>query len=56
METYSNYRGYGITYTSMNGNTSVDHYGTTLHIFYGVGESTGKKLAMDYIDRKYKTQ
>lgn len=38
METYQNYKGYGITYSSISGTTTVDKYGFTIQIFPRLGE------------------
>lgn len=50
METYKNYQGYGITYSSMNGTTKVDKYGFTIQVFSRLGEQKGLELAKAYID------
>jgi hypothetical protein len=50
METYQNYNGYGITYSSMTGTTKVDKYGFTIQVFSRMGEQKGVELAKSYID------
>jgi hypothetical protein len=50
MLSYQNYKGYGISYSSMTGDTIVDNYGFSLKIFARKGEIDGLKLAKDYID------
>jgi glycogen synthase len=52
METYQNYNGYGITYSSMTGTTKVDKYGFTIQVFSRMGEQKGLELAKAYIDEK----
>jgi glycogen synthase len=51
METYQNYNGYGITYSSMTGTTKVDKYGFTIQVFSRMGEQKGLELAKSYIDK-----
>lgn len=51
METYQNYKGYGITYSSMTGTTTVDKYGFTIEVFARKGEQKGIELAKEYIDK-----
>jgi len=50
METYQNYKGYGISYYSASGTTVVDNYGFPLRIFSRLGEMKGEELAKKYID------
>jgi len=50
METYTNYKGYGISYSTFGGNTTVDHYGMPIKKFKALGEMKGKELAKKYID------
>ena len=51
MLSYQNYKGYGISYSSMTGDTVVDNYGFTLQIFARKGQMDGLQLAKDYIDK-----
>lgn len=51
METYHNYKGYGVTYYSLGGTTVVDFYGLELKSFFGIGELAGKDKAHIYIDK-----
>lgn len=51
METYHNYKGYGVTYYSMGGTTVVDLHGLELKSFVGIGELIGKDKAHAYIDK-----
>lgn len=41
METYQNYRGFGISYQTFGGNTTVDDCGFPVQIFCGYGEISG---------------
>ena len=50
METYQNYKGYGITYSSMTGTTKVDKYGFIIQVFTILGEQKGLELAKAYVD------
>ncbi len=50
METYQDYKGYGISYSSITGNTRIDYSGFTLKVFVRRGEIYGLKLAKEYID------
>jgi hypothetical protein len=50
METYQNYQGYGITYSSITGTTKVDKNGFTIQTFSRLGEQKGFELAKAYID------
>lgn len=50
METYQNYQGYGITYSSMTGTTKVDKWGFTIQVFTRLGEQKGLDLAKAYVD------
>lgn len=50
METYSDYKGYGIKYSSMSGTTKVVQYGFIFRVFTGLGEEKGLLLAKSYID------
>lgn len=50
METYQNYQGYGITYSSITGTTKVDKYGFTIQVFTRLGEQKGLDLAKAYVD------
>lgn len=50
METYQNYKGYGITYTTFGGTTTVDYAGRTVKIFPRLGESDGLEAAKEYVD------
>lgn len=51
METYINYRGYGIRYVTIGGTTFVEGtLGSTIEEFRGLGEMDGKKAAKKYID------
>lgn len=53
METYQNYRDYGITYYTFSGTTYVDTNGTVIRQFVGLGEIEGEKQAKKFIDDKY---
>ena len=50
METYQNYKGYGITYYEMSGTTRVNKWGFTLASFPRLGEMKGLDEAKKYID------
>lgn len=51
METFQNYEGYGISYSSISGTTKVVDYGFTLKSFVGLGEHDGLISAKKYIDQ-----
>lgn len=51
METYFLFKGFGVTYSSITGTTSVDRLGFVIEVFRGQGEQAGAKLAVDYILR-----
>mgnify|MGYP000889432368 FL=1 len=51
METYQNYKGYGITYYEMSGTTRVDKWGFMLASFPRLGEMKGLDEAKKYIDK-----
>lgn len=51
METYTDYKGYGINYSSITGNTRVVNYGLTLKVFQRLGEERGNMMAKSYIDK-----
>ena len=51
MLTYQDYKGYGITYSSMTGTTKVVLYGFPIKIFSKMGEQKGEELARAYIDK-----
>jgi hypothetical protein len=50
METYQNYKGYGITYYSMFGTTVIDYNGIEVKRFPRLGESKGLESAKLWID------
>jgi DNA gyrase/topoisomerase IV subunit B len=50
METYTNYKGFGISYSTFGGTTTVDQYGMTIKRFKALGEMKGKEEAKKYID------
>ena len=54
MVAYQDYKGYGITYSSMTGDTVVDNYGFPLKIFARKGQMAGLRMAKDYIDKRTK--
>ena len=50
METYTNYNGYGISYSSITGTTTVDAFGVPIKKFEQMGEAKGKAEAMKFIN------
>ena len=50
METYQNYKGYGIEYSTLWGTTRVIFNGFTMKTFVGLGEQKGLGAAKEYID------
>ncbi len=53
METYQNYKGFGITYYQISGTTIVDYNGTEIKTFPRLGESAGEEAAKKYIDSEH---
>lgn len=50
METYQNYKGYGIRYYTFGGTTEVENMGFVIKRFVGLGEIAGEEAAKKYID------
>ena len=47
---YTNYKGFGINYSSIGGTTSVNYCGFLLEEFENMGQAKGKDLAMNFVD------
>ena len=54
METFYNYKGYGIRYISFTGTTIVERLGIVIKKFTGYGEIEGQEAAEKFIDGKVK--
>ena len=50
METYINYKGFGIRYKTFGGTTTVENFGYPIKTFKGYGEMKGEEAAKKYID------
>ena len=50
METFDNYRSFGIRYYSLTGTTVVEDMGLEQKRFQGLGQNEGEKQAKKYID------
>lgn len=51
METYTTYKGYGITYFTLTGTTYVNGCnGKPIKVFKNLGEQKGNQKAKEYID------
>jgi hypothetical protein len=50
METYQNYKGYGITYYTINRTTQIDQFGFVIKSFPQLGEIKGEEAAKEFID------
>ena len=50
METYTTYKGYGITYYSLVGTTLITEGGFNVKIFPSLGEQKGLEEAKKFID------
>ena len=50
METYINYNGFGICYSTFGGTTTVNQSGLEIKEFKALGEMNGRKKAKNYID------
>lgn len=50
MLTYQDYKGYGIRYSSITGNTTIDDMGFVFKTFDKKGEQEGLRLAKEFID------
>lgn len=50
METHQNYRGFGISYQTFGGTTTIDDCGFPTKVFRGYGEIKGEKAAKAWID------
>ena len=51
METYHQYKGYGVRYYQVSGTTHVEDNGHPIKAFKWCGEITGRECAHTYIDR-----